>query len=131
MATPEIDYSITTRLLTLLNVSAINVANSSRKRKRDGEGEDLKPKDSRPKKLNARKSSSDSTPTMDLDQEKSSKSLGGQVANDENVNVDGIDETQEPESQYCSYSQRSSCSLRLLIRFLLKQSSTCISYQTV
>jgi hypothetical protein len=109
MAAPEIDYSITTRLLTLLNVSATNATSTARKRKRDAEGEDssskIKDSDSRPKKLNSRKSGSDGASKTDLDQEKHSKSANGQLENDEigNGNAAGIDETQEPESLYPIY----------------------------
>ena len=86
MSTAEDHYLVTTRLLTLLNVSAL----STKKRKRDERQETLPPA----KKLNAKKTSgvqiSDAT-DQDI-------SMGKEVSMTADGKQGPIDELKEPES---------------------------------
>ena len=87
MSTAEDHYSVTTRLLTLLNVSAL----STKKRKRDDERQENLPP---AKKLNAKKTSgvqiSDAT-DQDI-------SMGKEVSMTADGKQGPIDELKEPES---------------------------------
>lgn len=93
MSTAEDHYLVTTRLLTLLNVSAL----STKKRKRDDERQETLPP---AKKLNAKKASgvqiSDAT-DQDI-------SMGEEVSMTVNGKPGPIDDLKEPESAFIAVS---------------------------
>lgn len=94
MSIVEDNYSVTTRLLTLLNVSAL----STKKRKRDEERQETLPP---PKKLNAKKATA--VGIVDKTNQDSS------VENEDEITTGdkqgSLDDTKEPESMSILYTR--------------------------